>query len=341
MDLTILIKLIDKKQSNNIYKMKSLRAWFASPAGKRFFNIFYSLGAAIVVLGAMCKIIHFPGANAIFITGMLIEVLVFALSAFDTSSYDNTPVTVARGITINDSDEAVQASNQSSGNQSTSVASGQSGSGGGVVSGGTGSGGSSVIVVGGSGGSTAGSSASAVPNTGSVSSGIGGTTSGTVVVGGGTVGSSSGTGSATVGTGVAGGGYSGSANIQQPIITSDENLGASAKEYSQNVSDAAQNLEEFSNTMQSLNEASQKILDTYKQIAETNNMAETMNTVRYINDSLLRIKNLYDGAIGDSYMFKEEMSKMTRHIEALNNVYARLLQAMTANNNPNIPPTTY
>lgn len=316
--------------------MKSLRAWFASPAGKRFFNIFYSLGAAIVVLGAMCKIIHFPGANAIFITGMLIEVFVFALSAFDTSSYDNTPVTVARGITINDSDEVAQAPAQSSGSQSTSVVSGQSGTGSGVVSGGTG-GGSSVVVVGGSGGSTTGGSASSVPNTGSAFSGVGGTTSGTVVVGGGT-GSGSSTGSATVGTG---GGYSASANIQQPIITSDENLGTSAKEYSQNVSDAAQNLEDFSKTMQSLNEASQKILDTYQQIAETNNMAETMNTVRYINDSLLRIKNLYDGAIGDSYMFKEEMSKMTRHIEALNNVYARLLQAMTANNNPNIPPTSY
>lgn len=48
------------------------------------------------------------------------------------------------------------------------------------------------------------------------------------------------------------------------------------------------------------------------------------------------MKNLYDGAIGDSYMFREESAKMTRHIEALNNVYARLLQAMTTNNNNNM-----
>jgi hypothetical protein len=314
--------------------MKNLRAWFASPAGKRFFNIFYSLGAAIVVFGAMCKIIHFPGANAIFITGMLIEVLVFALSAFDTSSYDNTPVTVARGITINDEEETGQVSVKSSGGSGTSSVVG------GQVSGGTvsgGSGGSSVIVVGGGTGSTAGTVSSG-STTGT--SGVSGTSSGTVVVGGGL---SSGSGSGS-GSGVSGGGSytgSGSSIPQQNIVTSDANLEISAKEYSQNASDAAQNLEDFSKTMQSLNEASQKILDTYKQIAETNNMAETMNTVRYINDSLLRIKNLYDGAIGDSYMFKEEMSKMTRHIEALNSVYARLLQAMTSNNNPNIPPTTY
>lgn len=314
--------------------MKNLRAWFASPAGKRFFNIFYSLGAAIVVLGAMCKIIHFPGANAIFITGMLIEVFVFALSAFDTSSYDNTPVTVARGVTIDDRDRDTEdhisdtGAIRTTGAVSSSVGSvggGQVNAGqgtGSVVSGG--SGGSSVIVVGG-GGSGSGGTASATTS-GSV--GTGGTSSGTIVVGGGV----SGGGSVH---GTTGGGQQGGVGI------SDENLGASAKEYSDNVSSAAESLEDFSKTMQSLNEASQKILETYKQIAETNNMAETMNTVRYINDSLVRIKNLYDGAIGDSYMFKEEMSKMTRHIEALNNVYARLLQAMTSNNNPNIPPTAY
>lgn len=300
--------------------MKKLRAWFASPAGKRFFNIFYSLGAAIVVLGAMCKIIHIPGANAIFITGMLVEVLVFTLSAFDTSSYDNTPVTVASGITIDDRDEKDRISEaaKKTGIASTS-GSGQANAGYGMSSGGgTSTGGSSVIVVGGGGG-TSGSG-----NTATSDSVAGtGSTTGTIVVGG---------GSGTIG---------GSSSNRTNEVVPDGNIGASTKEYSQNVSDAAQNLEEFSKTMQALNEASQKILDTYKEIAETNNMAETMNTVRYINDSLIRIRNLYDGAIGDSYMFKEEMSKMTRHIEALNQVYARLLQAMTSNNNPNIPPASY
>lgn len=317
--------------------MKKLRAWFASPAGKRFFNIFYSLGAAIVVLGAMCKIIHFPGANAIFITGMLIEVFVFALSAFDTSSYDNTPVTVARGISIDDRDTEYYTSGtgtvQTAGTVSSSVGGGQANAGQGtgtVVSGSSGgSGGSSVIVVGG-GGSGSGGTGSATVTSGSAVSG--GTSSGTIVVGGGVSGGGSGVSS---GSGTAGGVQQGS------VVMSDENLGTSAQEYATNVSSAAESLEDFSKTMQSLNEASQKILETYNQIAETNNMGETMNTVRYINDSLVRIKNLYDGAIGDSYMFKEEMSKMTRHIEALNNVYARLLQAMTSNNNPNIPPTTY
>jgi len=299
--------------------MKKLRAWFASPAGKRFFNIFYSLGAAVVVFGAMCKIIHFPGANAIFITGMLVEVLVFALSAFDTSSYDNTPVTVASGITIDDRDAEDRRAEVN-----TARAVGASSSGGqinalqgqGTASATTGgSGGSSVIVVGGGGSGSVGTGSSTSGSTQST-----GGISGPIVVGGG-----SGTGTGSHGT-----------------VATDGNLASSAKEYTQNVSDAAQNLEDFSKTMQSLNEASQKILDTYKEIAETNNMAETMNTVRYINDSLIRIRNLYDGAIGDSYMFKEEMSKMTRHIEALNQVYARLLQAMTSNNNPtNIPPASY
>lgn len=54
---------------------------------------------------------------------------------------------------------------------------------------------------------------------------------------------------------------------------------------------------------------------------------------KYINDSLENIKSIYDGAIADSYAFKRETEKMTRQIEALNRVYARLLQAMTTNNN--------
>lgn len=277
--------------------MKKLRIWLASESGKRFFNITYSLGAAIVIIGAMGKVMHFSWSSVVFVTGMVVEALIFILSAFDTSMYDNTPVTVARNVQMSDQIIANQAkSSATDGNVGTSSTVR-------TQSTGNADGGSQVYIVGGGAGtSTSNVSGSAV--------------SGSVNVGG----TISGQGQDTVFTGG----------------TSVEGVNPeSAKGYNESMASAAQNMEEFSKTMQSLNETSQALLGVYKQIADANSLTESMNTVRYINDSLARIKSQYDSAIGDSYMFKEEMAKMTRHIESLNQVYARLLQAMTSNNNPN------
>lgn len=54
-----------------------------SNPGQRFFNIAYSLGAAIVIWGALFKILHLPGGNALLCVGMGTEILMFILTAFD------------------------------------------------------------------------------------------------------------------------------------------------------------------------------------------------------------------------------------------------------------------
>lgn len=51
--------------------------------GQRFFNFAYSIGAAVVILGALFKILHLPGGNALLCIGMGTEVLMFMLTAFD------------------------------------------------------------------------------------------------------------------------------------------------------------------------------------------------------------------------------------------------------------------
>lgn len=56
--------------------------------GKRFINFAYSIGAAVVILGAMFKLLHFPFGNELLFTGMITEVIVFTLSAFDTPIRD-------------------------------------------------------------------------------------------------------------------------------------------------------------------------------------------------------------------------------------------------------------
>ncbi|MCM1356041.1 MAG: gliding motility protein GldL [Staphylococcus sp.] len=51
--------------------------------GQRLFNAAYSIGAAIVIWGALFKILHLPGGNTLLCIGMGTEVLMFILTAFD------------------------------------------------------------------------------------------------------------------------------------------------------------------------------------------------------------------------------------------------------------------
>lgn len=51
--------------------------------GQRFFNIAYSVGAAIVIWGALFKILHLPGGNLLLCIGMGTEIFMFILTAFD------------------------------------------------------------------------------------------------------------------------------------------------------------------------------------------------------------------------------------------------------------------
>lgn len=61
-------------------KLSTMLTW---EGGQRLFNFAYSLGAAIVIWGALFKILHLPGGNTLLCIGMGTEVLMFILTAFD------------------------------------------------------------------------------------------------------------------------------------------------------------------------------------------------------------------------------------------------------------------
>ncbi len=71
------------KQYRNV-----VSAFLSSDNGQRFFNFAYSIGAAIVIWGALFKILHLPGGNALLSIGMGTEVVMFVLSAFDRPPRD-------------------------------------------------------------------------------------------------------------------------------------------------------------------------------------------------------------------------------------------------------------
>lgn len=54
-----------------------------SRSTKKLTNMVYGLGASVVILGALFKIMHWPGGNAMLIVGLIVEALVFAYSAFE------------------------------------------------------------------------------------------------------------------------------------------------------------------------------------------------------------------------------------------------------------------
>ncbi|MEZ4792006.1 MAG: gliding motility protein GldL [Gelidibacter sp.] len=54
-----------------------------SRASKKLMNMVYGLGAAIVILGALFKIMHWPYGNLMLIIGLVTESIVFTVSAFE------------------------------------------------------------------------------------------------------------------------------------------------------------------------------------------------------------------------------------------------------------------
>ena len=52
-----------------------IEMFLASDKGKRVLNFFYSWGAAVVILGAMFKLLHLPYGDLMLAVGMITRVL--------------------------------------------------------------------------------------------------------------------------------------------------------------------------------------------------------------------------------------------------------------------------
>lgn len=57
--------------------------WYGSYQGKRVVGMVYSIGAAVVIVGALFKIMHWPGASTVLVAGMCTEALLFMIGCLD------------------------------------------------------------------------------------------------------------------------------------------------------------------------------------------------------------------------------------------------------------------
>ena len=76
-----------------------------SKAWKKFMSKLYGFGAAVVIVGAMFKIQHWPGAGPMLVIGLSVEALIFIFSAFEPLHEDPHWELVYPELAVGDSDE--------------------------------------------------------------------------------------------------------------------------------------------------------------------------------------------------------------------------------------------
>jgi gliding motility-associated protein GldL len=57
--------------------------WYESYQGKNIVNIVYSAGASVVIIGALFKILHWPGASQVLMIGMFTEAFLFLIGTLE------------------------------------------------------------------------------------------------------------------------------------------------------------------------------------------------------------------------------------------------------------------
>ena len=64
-------------------KESAFMHWYESYNGKKIVGIVYSVGASVVIIGALFKILHWPGASIVLMIGMFTEAFLFIIGALD------------------------------------------------------------------------------------------------------------------------------------------------------------------------------------------------------------------------------------------------------------------
>ena len=278
---------------NPIYR---LQKWLDSVPGQTFMNYAYSWGASIVILGALFKLTHLPGANFWLFLGMGTEVLVFFIAGFDrpfdkTEEGKELPTHVVVDGEEGE-DNATLVASPVSGISGMSGISGEPGiSGGGtIVTGGSVGGGGGTIVIGGGGGSVGGS----LPE-GEAVAAVGGT------------------GGAIIG-GVIGGAVN---QPELPDIDPEE-----MEEATQNY---VEQLKSLTETLKKVSEQSERLT---RDSEEMENLNRTLTGICKVYEMQLKGASQQIGTIDQ---INEQSRRMAEQIAELNKIYTRMIEAMTVN----------
>ena len=303
---------------NIIYR---LQKWLDSVPGQTFMNYAYSWGASIVILGALFKLTHLPGANLMLFLGMGTEVLVFFIAGFDRP-FDKTED--GKELPTHVTEEGME---------EASVSGGFSAGAGPVVIGGAGA--TSPNAVSGSIPSEEGSSVSGGFSGGTGAGVIGGGGGGTIVIGGsgsmlegqpeeGSVSSGSPAGAGAVSGGFIGGGVIGGVvTPQQPELPELPEI--DPEEMEEATQNYVEQLKSLTETLKKVSEQSERLT---RDSEEMENLNRTLTGICMVYEMQLKGASQQIGTIDQ---INEQSKRMAEQIAELNKIYTRMIEAMTVN----------
>ena len=281
-----------------------LQKWMDSVPGQTFLNYAYSWGASIVILGALFKLTHLPGANFMLFAGMGTEAIVFFLSAFDRP-FDKTAD--GRDIPTHVTEEYLETGKVTYGENEGAAASAASGSSSAAsVSGTPVSGGQTIIIGGGS--FSGGAEQIDESVAAAVAPGAGFSENGAAVAG------ATMTGGSVAGATIAGGNtawVSGQQGVTPEMADAQNNY--------------VEELKKLVETLEKVNEQSTRLT---RDSEEMENLNRTLTGISKVYEMQLKGASQQIGTIDQ---INEQSRKMAQQIEQLNKIYARMIEAMTVN----------
>lgn len=274
-----------------------LQKWMDSVPGQTFLNYAYSWGASIVILGALFKLTHLPGANFMLFAGMGTEAFVFFLSAFDRP-FDKTAD--GRDIPTHVTEEYLETGKVTYGETEEAAASaaGQTI----IIGGGSFSGGAGV--------SAASSSSSVAGSESEGAEQIDESVAAAVAPGAGF----SESGAAVAGATIAGGNtawVAGQQGVTPEMADAQNNY--------------VEELKKLVETLEKVNEQSTRLT---RDSEEMENLNRTLTGISKVYEMQLKGASQQIGTIDQ---INEQSRKMAQQIEQLNKIYARMIEAMTVN----------
>lgn len=277
----------------NKYKNR-IEAFLHSDNGQRFFNIAYSVGAAIVIWGALFKILHLPGGNTLLCIGMGTEIAMFLLTAFDRPPKEpnweeivpaltgQSPQSL-QGVTIVD-DEGNPEGPSVAGTNAAGSISGTSAVGGGTVIIG---GGASMPFASGNPEEIAQDLTEATEQLHKATDMAEATAKFMEAIEG----------------------------ISQKMSDMHEAMASGSNGYAEHMADLNRNLAG---------------LNTIYEI-QLKSVSGQLEAIDRVNRGLKDIRDMYEKSAADSVRYREETEKMTRYLQQINAVYAKMITAMTIN----------
>lgn len=324
---------------------RGLGAFISSEKGQRFFNFAYSIGAAVIIWGALFKILHLPGANTLLSVGMGTEVLMFILTAFDRppKEYDWTkvyPQLKDKEEELEEMEELAQAQEVESAEDEAETAEFEVGAEAEVEAG-------------------AAAPVASAPSYNSHNSYPSHSSQPAVA-------QPAGAAQPTAGTAPA-----------QPLPLSGEAMAqvqdftAITQEYMQQMAIISEDLKRLHDTTEALNRVSEVLMASYNSISQnsgeiseaSNGYVEQMtalhrniaglntiydlqlrsvssqiDSIDRVNRGIKDIRDMYEKSAAQSVRYCEETEKMAHYMQQLNRVYEKMLHAMTVNMYPGAMP---